>query len=132
MTHLCVLNYHVPCLVLNACIGMCSNIVKELVTRIHHCPCDDALAFCNGTECGKKCWFNCSCIVQECTNDVLDVFDLLWGEGLCGVILHPLSQFAIPDQGHLVGSMLGRDWFGVLVLHEGFVDVPGHMAIGVS
>jgi hypothetical protein len=27
--------------------------------------------------------------------------------------------------------MLGRDWFGV-VLHEGFVDVPGHMAINVS
>ncbi len=111
---------------------MCSNVVKELVTRIHYCSCAIALACCNGTECGKKCWVNCSCIVQEGTDDVLDAFDLFWGEGLCGVDLHPLNPCAILDRGHLVGSMLGRDWFGALVLYEGFVDVSGHMAINVS
>jgi hypothetical protein len=62
----------------------------------------------------------------------LDAFDLLRGEGLCGVNLYPLNPCAILDQGRLVGSMLGRDWFGVLVLYEGFVDVPGHMAIDMS
>ncbi len=91
------------------------------MTGIHHCPCVIALACCNGTKCSK----------QEGVN-VLDVFDLLWGEGLCGVALHPLNPCAILDWGCLVGSMLGRDWFGVLVLCEGFVDVSGHMAIDVS
>jgi hypothetical protein len=111
---------------------MCSNVVEELVTCIHHCPCAIALACCNGTECGKQYWVNYSRIVKEGTNDVLDQFDLLRGEGLCGVNLHPLNPCAILDWGHLVGSMLGRDWFGVLVLCEGFVDVPGHIAIDVS
>jgi hypothetical protein len=72
---------------------------------------------------------NCSCIVQEGTGNVLDAFDLLQGEGLCAVDLHPLNPCAILDWGRLVGSMLGRDWFGVLVLREGFVDVPRHMAM---
>ncbi len=85
---------------------MCSNVVKELVTHIRHCPCAIALAFCNGTECGEKCWVNCSCIVQEGTDDVLNTFDLLWGEGLCDVDLHPLNPCALLDWGHLVGSML--------------------------
>ncbi len=111
---------------------MCSNVVEELVTRICHCPCAVALACCNGTECGKKYWVNCLCIVQEGTNNVLDAFDLLWEKGLCGVNLYPLNPCTILDQGRLVGSMLGRDWFGVLVLLKGFVDVPGHMAINVS
>ncbi len=104
---------------------MCSGIVKELVTHTRYCSYVIALACCNGTECGKKCWVNCSCVVQEGTNDVLDVFDLLWEEGLCGVDLHPLNLCAILDWGRLVGSMLGRDKFGVLALCEGFVDVPG-------
>jgi hypothetical protein len=111
---------------------MCRDIVKELVTQICYCSCVIALACCNGTECSKKCWVNYSCIVQEVTNNILDIFDLLWGEGLCGVNLHPLNPCPILDQGRLVGSILGRDWCGVLVLWEGFVDVPGHMAIDVS
>ncbi len=111
---------------------MCSNVVKELVTCICHCLCAIALACCNGTECDKKCWVNCSCIVQEGTNNVLDAFDLLWGEGLCDINLHPLNPCAILDWGRLVGSMLGRDSFGVLVLCEGFADVPRHMAINTS
>ncbi len=65
-------------------------------------------------------------------NDVLDAVDLLWGEGLCGVNLHPLNPCPILDRGRFVESMLGRDWFGVLVLHEGFVYVPGHVTIDVS
>ncbi len=28
--------------------------------------------------------------------------------------------------------MSGRDWFGVLVLHVGFVDIAGHVAINMS
>ncbi len=123
---------HVAHLVLNACIGMCSNIVEELVTCIGHCPCAIALSCCDGAECCKKCWVNCLHIVQEGTNDVLEVFDLLQGEGLCGVNLHPLNPCTILDWGPTVGSMLGRDRFGVLVLREGFVDVPGHVAIDVS
>ncbi len=111
---------------------MCSNLVKELVTCIRHCPCAVALVCCNGTECGKKCWVNCTCIVKDGTDNVLDAFDLLWGEGLCGVDLHPLNLCSILDRGCLVRSMLGRNWFGVLVLCEGFVDVPGNMAINVS
>ncbi len=71
-------------------------------------------------------------IVQEGTGNVLDEFDILWGKELCGVDLHPLNPCAILDWGRLVGSMLGRDWFGVLVLYEGFVDVAGHMAIDPS
>ncbi len=60
------------------------------------------------------------------------MFDLFQGEGMCGVDLHPLNPCTILDRGRLVGNMLGRDWFGGLVLCEGFVDVPGHMAIDVS
>jgi hypothetical protein len=54
------------------------------------------------------------------------------GEWLCGVNLHPLNQCAILDWCHLVRSMLGRDWFGVLVLCEGFIDISGHVAISMS
>ena len=111
---------------------MCKDIVKELVTCISHCPCAVALSCCNGAECGNKCWVNRLRIVQEGTNNVLDAFDLLWGEGLCDINLHPLNPCAILDWGRLVGSMLGKDWFGVLVLREGIVDVPGHMTINVS
>ena len=99
---------------------MCSYIVKELVTCMSHFLCAVTLACCNGAECSKKCLVNCSCIVQEDTYNVLDAFDLLWGEGSCGVDLHPLNPCTILDWGHFVGSMLGRDWFGVLVLCEGF------------
>ncbi len=74
--------YNVARPVSNACIGMCSNVVEELVTRINHCLC--AIALACYAECSKKCWVNCLCIVQEGTNDVLDGFDLLGGEGLCG------------------------------------------------
>ncbi len=72
------------------------------------------------------------CIVQGGTNNVLDVFDLRWGERLCGVDLHPLNLCTILDQGRLAGSMLGRDWFGVLVLHEGFINEPVHVAMNMS
>ncbi len=71
-------------------------------------------------------------IVQEGTNNVLDLFDLVWGEGLCGVNLNPLNYCNILDWCRLVRSMLRRDWFGVLVLCEGFVDIAGHVAINVS
>ncbi len=71
-------------------------------------------------------------IVQEGTDDVLDAFDLLWGQGLCDVDLHPQNLCTKLDWCRLVGSMFGRDRFGVLVLCEGFVDVPGHVAIDVS
>ncbi len=116
----------------NACIGMCGNVVEELVTCIRYCSCAIALACCNDTECGKKCWVNCLRIVQECTDNILDEFDLFWREGLCGVDLHPLNPCAILDWGRLVGSMLGRDRFGVLVLCKGFVGVSGRMEIDVS
>ncbi len=102
-----------------------ANIVKELVTHIGHCPCAVALACCNGTECSKNCWVNSSRIVQESTNNVVDAFDHLWGEGLCGVTLHPLNLCTILNWCCLVRIMLGRDQFGVLVLCEGFVDVTG-------
>ncbi len=95
------------------------------------CPCAIALSCCNGAGCGEKCWVNCSCIVQEGTNKILDVFDLFWGEWLCGVDLHPLNSCAILDWGCLVGSMLGRNWFGVLVLREGLIDIAGHVAINM-
>jgi hypothetical protein len=98
------------------------------VTCICHFPYAIALACCNGTKFGKKCWVNCLCIIQEGTNNVLDAFDLLQGEGLCGVDLLPRDPCAILDLGRLVG----RDWFVVFVLCEGFVDVHGHIAIGVS
>jgi hypothetical protein len=51
---------------------------------------------------------------------------------LCGVNLHPLNLCTILDWCPLVGSILGRDRFGVLVLCEGFVDILGHVAINVS
>ncbi len=62
----------------------------------------------------------------------MDAFDLLWGEGSCGIDLHPLNPCTILDWGRFLGSMLVRDWFGVLVLRERFVDVPRHVAIDVS
>jgi hypothetical protein len=102
------------------------------VTCISHCLCAIALLCCNGAECGNKCWVNRSRIVQESTDNVLDTFDLFWGEWLCGVDLHPLNRYAMLDWCRLVGSMLGRDWFGVLVFCEGFVDIAGHVAIHVS
>ncbi len=58
-------------------------------------------------------------------------FDLFWGEWLCVVVLH-LNSCAILDWCRLVGSMLGSDWFGVMVLCEGFVDIAEHVAIDLS
>ncbi len=124
--------YHVACFVLNACIWVCGNLIEELLTCICHCPCAIALLCCNCAECGKKCWVSRLRIVQEGTNDVLDVFDLCWGEWLFGVDLQPLNSCAIMDWCCLVGSMLGRDWFGMLLLCEGFVDIARHVATGVS
>ncbi len=91
-----------------------------------------ALVCCNGNERGKKCWVNSSHIVQEGMNNVLEVFYLLQGERLSGVDLHPLNLCTILDSCCLVGNMLGKDRFGVLVLLEGFVDVPRHVATNVS
>ncbi len=51
---------------------------------------------------------------------------------MCGANLHSLNLCAILDGCHLVGSILGSDWFGVLILREGFVDIAGHVAINVS
>ncbi len=71
-------------------------------------------------------------IVKEGADDVLNLFDFVWGNWLCGVDLHPLNSCSILDWCCLVGSMLGSDQFGVLVLCEGFVDVAGHVAIDMS
>ncbi len=65
-------------------------------------------------------------------NNVLNVFDLFWGEWLCGVDFHPLNSCAILHWCHLVGRVLGNDWFEVLVLHEGFIDIARHVAIDMS
>jgi hypothetical protein len=89
--------YHVPSFVSNACIGVCSNVVEELVTCISHCPCAIALSCFNGAECGEMCWVNCMHIVQEGTDNVLVTFNLLQGEGLCGFDLHPLNPCTTLD-----------------------------------
>jgi hypothetical protein len=124
--------YHVAHFSSNVCIWVSVNVVKELVTCICHCLCAVALSCYNGAECGKKCWVNRSRIVQEGTDNDLDAFDLFWGEWLCVVYLHPLNSCAIMNWCCLVGSMLGRDWFGVLVPCEGFVDIAGHVTTNVS
>ncbi len=102
------------------------------MTCICHCPCAVGMSCCNSAECGEKCWINCSRIVQEGANDVLNAYDFFWGEWLCGVDLHPLNSCAILDWCRLVRSMLGSDWFGVLVLSESFDDVARHVAIDMS
>ncbi len=63
---------------------------------------------------------------------MLHVFDLFWGEWLCGVNLHPLNSCTILDWSRFVGSRLGSDRLGVLVFCKGFVDVAGHVAMDMS
>ncbi len=73
--------YHVACFVSNACIWVCGNIIEELVTYICHCPCAITLLCCNGAEFREReVLVNCLHIVQENTKNVLDAFDLFWGE----------------------------------------------------
>jgi hypothetical protein len=102
------------------------------VTCISHCLCAIGLLCCNSAECGEKCWVNRSSIVQEGTDNVLNAFDSFWVELLCGVDLHPLNSCSILDLCCFVGTMLVSDWFGVLVLGEGFVDVAEHVAMDMS
>ena len=71
---------HVACKVADACIGMCSNIIKKLMTCLGHGF--HALSLSGGYSADgrKNGWVNCTSVIQKCPNNILHALDVFFGE----------------------------------------------------
>ncbi len=120
---------HVACKVMYACIGMCFNVIKKLMTCVGRGFCALWLLWCNGVDGWEDYGVNCSSVVEECFGNVLHVFDLFygeWGSSVCHNCLHMCSKL---DRGNFVWGMLWPCWRWKLVLEECLVDVVWHVEI---
>ncbi len=71
---------HIAFEVADACIGMCSNIVKKLMTCAGHSFCALSLLGCYSTDSRKNGWVNRTSIIEECADNILRAFDAFFGE----------------------------------------------------
>ncbi len=86
---------HVACKVGGACIGMCSDIIKKLMTCICHNFRASSLTGGDSADGWKNGGVNRTSIVEECANDVLHPFDVFfgeWGCSVCRYCLHPCPK----------------------------------------
>jgi hypothetical protein len=71
---------HVASTICGTVVGVCGQVVKKLV----HCNIGgfngSGLLGTQGTEGGKKLVVNCTCIIEESTNDALNSVDTFCGE----------------------------------------------------
>ena len=87
---------HIACKVADACIGMCSNILKKLMTCVSHAFCALSLSGCYSPDGRKNGWVNRMSIIEKCPDDTLHAFDAFFGEWGCGVhcdCLHSCPEF---------------------------------------
>jgi hypothetical protein len=105
-THWCGLQDHIACKVVDACIGMCGNIIKKLMTCVGHGFCALSLSECYSADGRQNGWGNRTSLIKKCPNNILHAFDAFFGEWGCGVhcdFLHSCSEY---DWGSLVWYML--------------------------
>ncbi len=70
---------HVTCKVADACIGICSNIIKELMTCICHGFRALSLMGRDGTDGWKNGGVNHTSVIEDCADDALHIFDAFVG-----------------------------------------------------
>jgi hypothetical protein len=71
---------HVTSTICGAVVGVCGQVVKKLVHGNIGGFSSCGLLGTQGTEGGKELVVNCTCIVEESTNDTLNCFDTFCGE----------------------------------------------------
>ncbi len=97
---------HIACKVVDACIGMCSNIIKKLITYVGHGFHALSLSGCYSADGRQNGWVNCMSIIEKCPSNILHTFDALFGEWGCGVRCDYLHSCHELDWGSLVWCML--------------------------
>ncbi len=121
--------YHIACEVADACIGMCSNKIKKLMTCVGHGYHALSLLGCYSADGRKNGWVNCTSIIEKCPNNILHALDAFFGEWVCGVChncLHSCPEF---DWDSLVWCMLWLRPGLVLIFEECLKDVVWHVEI---
>ncbi len=76
---------HIACEVADAGIGMCSNIIKKLMTCVGHSFRALSLLGHYRADGRKNGWVNRMSIIKECSDNILDAFDAFFGEWGCAV-----------------------------------------------
>ncbi len=118
---------HVTGMVADAGVGMRCDVIEELMA----CFCDSlgsvGLPCRDCIEGSEEGGVDCSFIVEEHSDDVLDPFDLFWREGRRFVFVHRLNFRAVLDGCCFIGGMLGYRWMGVLIFCECISYVSRHV-----
>ncbi len=123
---------HIACKVVDTCIGMCSNIIKKLMTCIWHGFCALSLLGWDSADGRKNGWVNRTSVIEEGAKNILHKFGAFFGEWGGGVHCNCLHSCPELDWGSLVWCMLWIQQSLVLVFEEGLVDVVWHMEIDHS
>ncbi len=97
---------HIACEVADACIGMCSNIIKKLMTCIGHGFCALSLSGHYSAYGRKNGHVDCTSIVVKCSDNSLHAFDAFFEEWGCGVHCNCLYLCPEMDWVSLVWCML--------------------------
>jgi hypothetical protein len=72
---------HVGCMKTDCCIGVCCQVVKQLLPFGHRLLRSLCLFACNHTECHEHCEVKSAGVIQGASNDMLDVLDVGVAEG---------------------------------------------------
>ncbi len=120
---------HIACEVADACIGVCSNIIKKLMTCVGHGFRALSLLGCRSADGRKNGRVSHTSLIEKCSDNILQTFDAFFGEWGCGVCRYCLHSCPESDWGSLVWCMLWLQWSLVLVFEECLTDVVWHVEI---
>ena len=118
---------HVAGFTTDSGVGMCCDVVKTLLASFGDGNGAVGLLCCDRAQRGEQGGIDCATVVEECANDVLDVFDVFLGKWFRCVDVHPLNSRTVLDWDVFVRLVLGRRWCGMLELEESFWDIFGHI-----
>jgi hypothetical protein len=76
---------HIACKVADACIEMCGNIIKKLMTCVGHGFHALSLLGCYSADGRKNGWVNGTSVIEKCPKNILHAFDTFFGEWGCDV-----------------------------------------------
>ncbi len=118
---------HVTGMVADAGIGMCHDVIKELVACFRDSLGSIRLLCRDCTEGSVESGIDCVSVVEERSDNVLDPFNLFWRERRRFVFFHPLNFRAVLDGCCFIGGMLGYRWMRVLIFCECLSNVSRHV-----
>jgi hypothetical protein len=114
---------HVTGMVVDAGVGMCCDVIEELVACFRDRLGSVGLSCRNCAEGSEEGGVDCSSVVEERSDNVLDPFDLFQRKGRGFVFFHPLNFRAVLGGCHFIGGLLGYRWMDVLIFCECLSDV---------